>query len=673
VTEDSATPFSDFLDDYLAECDEHLTGVRRLLLTLEGSVGRAEINRGVLDDLFRHFHSLKGISGMVELRHAEDLAHHLEDYLRALRQGDMILTAGGVDALFDGAQLLEQVIGGRKAGTPAPPIGAVVNRITRLVATVASAAERASATAVLSAAGGRPAPPSVPRWRCTFSPSADLVARGIRVDTVRKRLSSAGEILNAVPRVAADGAIAFEFELSAHLDDQALASWRDDGIVVARTVAAEEAEGDAAPVPASFVAGAVVPVVGSASAALSVAPSHFVRVDLTRLDDLMRNVGDLVISRARLADTLARVEARIPAGEWRSIQENAVVIDRQLRMLREGIMRVRLVPVGEIFRRMPFVVRDLARETGKRVRLELRGQDTEIDKFLIERMMDPILHLVRNAVSHGIETVEQRLAAGKSPEGTIVLSAATAGDIVRMEISDDGKGVDAEAVVAQAKAAGLQVPQGTPEANHLVSLLCAPGLSTRDASDRASGRGVGMGVVQAAVEELSGSLSLETTAGAGTRFVLGLPVTVAIADALIARVGSETFAVPQGSVREVIAVTVSALLQVERNEMTPYRGAALPIVRLGRLFGLPDTTRDRLHVFVVGTGAAALGIAVDRIVGQREIVVRPIADSLVRVEGISGATDLGDGHVVLILDPVVLARHVRERPDRVFAAAGVAS
>jgi two-component system chemotaxis sensor kinase CheA len=177
-----------------------------------------------------------------------------------------------------------------------------------------------------------------------------------------------------------------------------------------------------------------------------------------------------------------------------------------------------------------------------------------------------------------------------------------------------------------------------------------------------------MGVVQSAVEELSGSLSLETTPGIGTRFILELPVTLAIANALIARVGSETFAVPQSSIREVIEVAVSALLQVERNEMTPYRGAALPIVRLGRLFGLPETTADRVHVFVVGTGAAALGIAVDRIVGQREIVVRAIADSLVRVDGISGATDLGDGHVVLILDPAMLARHTRERPDRVFIA-----
>jgi two-component system, chemotaxis family, sensor kinase CheA len=669
VTEENATPFSDFLDDYFAECDEHLMGVRRLLLALEVSVGRADIDRGVLDELFRHFHSLKGISGMVELRPAEDLAHHLEGYLRALRSGEAILTSEGVDALFDGAQMLEQVIGARRARTAPPLIDPVVGRIEQLVAAVASSERGASATAASAPTGAVAAALSKPRWRCTFAPSADLMARGIRVDTVRKRLSSAGEILNAVPRVTDSGAIAFEFDLAARLDDATVAAWRDDGITVEAVAAAERADRDDAQPLKSAVAAVVHPADGDTLSA-SVAPSHVVRVDLARLDALMRNVGDLVISRARLTDTLARIEKAIPAGEWRAIQENAVAIDRQLRTLREGIMRVRLVPVGEIFRRMPFVVRDLARETGKRVRLELQGQGTEIDKFLIERMMDPILHLVRNAVSHGIETVEDRVAAGKRPEGTIVLSAATAGDIVRMEISDDGKGVDAEAVVARAKAAGLQVPQGTPEANHLLSLLCAPGFSTRDESDRASGRGVGMAVVQSAVEELSGSLSLETTPGAGTRFILELPVTLAITDALIAKVGSETFAVPQGAVREVIEVAVSELLQVERNEMTPYRGAALPIVRLGRLFGLPDTTRDRLHVFVVGAGAAGLGIAVDRIVGQREIVVRAIADSLVRVEGISGATDLGDGHVVLILDPAVLARQLRERPDRVFVAAG---
>jgi len=196
MTSDNNTPFSDFLDDYFAECDDHLMGVRRLLLTLEGSVGQSEINRPALDELFRHFHSLKGISGMVELRAAEDLAHSLEDYLRALRQGEAALSAEGVDALFDGAQMLEQVIGARRAGTATPPIDVVVARIARVVAD--GATDRATANAARPAATAASAPPrpQKPRWRCTFSPSAELVARGIRVDTVRQRLSSAGEITN---------------------------------------------------------------------------------------------------------------------------------------------------------------------------------------------------------------------------------------------------------------------------------------------------------------------------------------------------------------------------------------------------------------------------------------------------------------------------------------------
>src|SRR4030095_4052886 len=243
---DNPTPFSDFLDDYFAECDDHLMGVRRLLLALEGSVGRADLNRNALDELFRHFHSLKGISGMVELRAAEDLAHSLEDYLRALRQAEAPRTSGGIDALFDGAQLLEQIIGARRAGNSAPSIESVVARIGRVLD------ERASGSAAPvpeRTAGAIDTP--VPRWRCTFSPSADLVARGVRVDTVRKRLTDAGEILNAVPRVMPDGAIAFEFDLAAQLDDATLAAWREDGIIAEPAAAAVDAAVDGADVSAS--------------------------------------------------------------------------------------------------------------------------------------------------------------------------------------------------------------------------------------------------------------------------------------------------------------------------------------------------------------------------------------------------------------------------------------
>ncbi|MGH9144338.1 MAG: chemotaxis protein CheA, partial [Vicinamibacterales bacterium] len=607
------TAFPDFLDDYFAECDEHLVGARRLLLALEESIGRAEINRQVLDELFRHFHSLKGISGMVELRQAEDLAHRLEDYLRVLRNGAVRLSTEGMDALLDGTQMLEQVVAVRRSGGTFPATAHVLSRIAQLVESVSASGE-----ARLASDNAAASPNGLPRWRCSFAPNADLVARGIRVDTVRGRLADAGEILEATPRVAPDGSIAFDFVVAGALEEASIAAWRADGIEVAR-------------IQEEPLSSAESRVLGEteATAPPAAAASQYVRVDLARLDALMRNVGDLVIGRARLADTLSRVESHIPSGDWRAIQENAIQIDRHLRTLREGIMRVRLVPVGEIFRRMPFVVRDLARETGKRVRVELRGQTTEIDKFLIERMMDPVLHLVRNAVSHGIETVEDRLAAGKGPEGTIVLSAATVGDIVRIDIADDGCGVDPEAVLAHAREAGLPIPPGAHDAATLLSLICAPGFSTRAESDRASGRGVGMSVVQAAVEELSGTLRLETEQGTGTRFVLELPVTLAITDALIAKVGAETFAVPQGSIREVIEVAVSTLLQVERNEMMPYRGAALPVVRLSRLFGLPDSARDRLHLFVVGSGSTAIGVAVDRIVGQREIVVRAIVDTLV--------------------------------------------
>jgi two-component system chemotaxis sensor kinase CheA len=652
--------FSDFLDDYYAECDEHLMGARRLLLALETSIGRDAVNRTVLDELFRHFHSLKGISGMVELRAAEELAHRLEDYLRVLRTGDTVLTRDGLDALFDGTQMLDQVIAARRAQIPLPSIDAIAGRIAHLVAPRAVPTNSRPGIGDITPV----AVAAAQRWQIRFIPSQELVARGIRVDAIRKRLASAGEILGATPRVTPDGAIAFDFVFAGSVDAATAAEWQRDGLQMEPV---EEGEIQSAPTGAIDA----LPLEADLSPSpATVAPSHVVRVDLTRLDDLMRNVGDLVISRARLGETLSKVERRLAPAEWRSIQENAVALDRQLRTLREGIMRVRLVPVGEIFRRMPFVVRDLARESGKRVRLELQGQGTEIDKFLIERMMDPVLHLVRNAVSHGIETAEERIAAGKRPEGTIVLSAATAGDVVRIEIADDGRGIDAKAVIARAHAAGLPVPPGPPDAAALLSVICAPGFSTREQSDRASGRGVGMSVVKSAVDELSGAMYLESEPGVGTTFILDLPVTLAITDALIARAGGDTFAVPQGSVREVIEVTTAAMLQVERNEMIAYRGGALPIVRLSQLFGIGETTRDRLHVFVVGTGSGALGIAVDRIIGQREIVVRTITDPLVRVAGIAGATDLGDGHVVLILDPAVLARQMRDRPNRTYAAGG---
>jgi two-component system chemotaxis sensor kinase CheA len=283
-----------------------------------------------------------------------------------------------------------------------------------------------------------------------------------------------------------------------------------------------------------------------------------------------------------------------------------------------------------------------------------------VDKFLVERMMDPVLHLVRNAVSHGIEPADERRAAGKSEAGRLTLSAASVGDLVTLEIADDGRGVDVEAVRRRARTAGIPVGDAPLEGLELLDILCAPGFSTRDTADRAAGRGVGMGVVKGAVRELGGTLTLDTAPGQGTRFLIELPLTLAITDAIIAAVGGQMFAVPQASVREVIDVSADAVRVLENHEIIPYRGGVLPLLRLSTLFGLTPRPGRSLHVFVIGHGAAGLGVAVDRIHAQREIVVRPMADPLIRAEGITGATDLGDGRVVLILDLVRTGRLATE-------------
>jgi two-component system chemotaxis sensor kinase CheA len=642
------------MDDYFAEAEEHMIAVRRGLLAVEETLG-SDAPPGVLEELFRSFHSLKGISAMVELREAELLAHHMESCLRVIRQGHLTLTATSLEVLVDGARLLDRVIDARRSSSELPSIEALAEALESVARGGGPVASGAPVTPAVSSPAVVPGGARL--WRITFAPTPALVDRGVKVDTVRARLLQIGEIVSVAPRVLPGGGIAFDFEV--RTDDEAqLVAWRDDGLtyepLVTAIPAAVGAADDlvSAPPPAER-AQWDVPAAG---------PTNFVRVDLARLDDLMRLVGELVVTRSRLEDTLYRVEAHVPFQEWRALQEHNAGIERHLRDLREGVMRVRLVPVGEIFRRMPFVVRDLARDSGKRVRLELLGQQTEIDKFLIERMMDPVLHLVRNAISHAIEAPDERIAAGKPPDATIRLTASTAGETVVLEIADDGRGIDVADVARRARDRGMAVPEGALDGAALLDILCASGFSTRDEADRGSGRGVGMAVVRSAVHELGGTLAVDSEVGRGTIFKMTLPLTLAITDAIIAHVGPHTFAVPQAAVRELIDVEATSLRTIERNELLAYRGGTLPILRLSRLFGLGTSPRSRFHAIVVGAGLATVGLLVDRIGGQREVVVKTIADPLIRVDGVSGATELGDGRVVLILDVSALSRTVRHRP-----------
>ncbi|MGE5358762.1 MAG: chemotaxis protein CheA [Bacteroidales bacterium] len=671
-TPDDADFAESFLDDFFAESEEHLTSIRRSLLALDAALTRGTSPAGALDEMFRSFHSLKGIAGMVELDRAELLAHDMESYLRAVRDGDLALSRVGLEALMDGTRALDAVVAAHKDKTPPPDIEDTRRSVAALIPPSTSTA--GSGRALRDAAMVRdPDPAPVPEpgaeadglslWHVTFVPSTDLLARGVNVNTVRDRLLAVGEILSARPTVTPSGGIAFQFEVTSGADPDIFERWRDEGITATRE------DVDAAP---PRLRGAPAEPAATQRAPLGVqsVASKLVRVDLTRLDDVMRIVAELVVSRGRLEDQLLRVALAHPELDVRALGEASEAIDRQLRELRASVMRARLVPIREIFGRMPFVVRDLARDNQKQVKLDLRGQDTEIDKFVIERLMDPILHLVRNAISHGIELPAERVARGKPAVGTVGLHAATVGDTVLIEVEDDGCGIDRAAVLARARALGLDAPEGG-DTRGMLDLLCGAGFSTREEADRASGRGVGMAVVKQVVERLSGSLDLYTEPGRGTRFTISVPVTLAIIDALICRIGGQRFAVPQSAVREVLALAAADVRALENNEIFPYRDGVLPLVRAERVLGLDaGASKPHLHVFVIGQGPQAVGLGVDRILGQRDVVVRAVGDPLLRVDGIAGATDLGDGMPVLILDPPALVRlrHARAEAPAYTAA-----
>ena len=621
--------FDQFLDDYYAECDEHLVSIRRALVTLEDEVGTGSVDRTLLDNLFRSFHTLKGISGMVGLAAAEQLAHHLESYLRELREGTVVLSGPGFEALVTGVSLLEGVINARRNDQTAPSIDEMVNRLQAISVDATtnnletSAAPLKKETATES---------TTRRWEVEFTPTAELSDRGVNVNSVRARLQELGQLIQAKPVVKGAGEIAFQFVVATNADESALVSLEPDGLTF-----------KPAPVEPAPRSREIQPIP-------TIAPASVVRVDLDRLDELMRIVGELVISRTRLDDQVAELKRVTPPTVWRPLQETSLSMGRQLRDLRESVMRVRMVQIGEIFERMTFVVRDLARESNKKIIVQLSGGETEIDKFLVERMMDPLMHLVRNAVSHGLETVAEREAQGKRSEGLLSLSAMTAGERIVIKIADDGRGIDRQRVIQRAEAHGLS--HGNAEMNNeaLLDLICTPGFSTRDQADRESGRGVGMDVVKKATEELGGRVLLETRTGEGTTFTIELPLTLAIAEALIVSVNGQRFAVPQSAVKEVLEVESASTKVLENNEIISYRGKVLPLLRLARVFEIDDKRGERFHVLVLGEETNAVGLAVDRILGQREIVVRAIKDPLAQSKGIAGATELGDQRVVLILD-----------------------
>ncbi|NOK34304.1 chemotaxis protein CheA [Corallococcus exercitus] len=381
-----------------------------------------------------------------------------------------------------------------------------------------------------------------------------------------------------------------------------------------------------------------------------------VRVDIGRLDGLINMVGELLLIKAnlqRLAET-SRQDGTVALSKLfgQELSRETRQLERKLEALQEGLLEARMVPVGQVFDKLARLVRKIAREAGKEIDFVSSGGEVELDKLIVEELSDPLMHLIRNAIDHGAEGPEARLGAGKPRRAVVRLRAEQKGNHVVISVSDDGSGIDEVRVREVALARGLVTPSQVSEMTRreLLNLIFLPGFSTRSSVSSLSGRGVGLDVVKNNLGNLSGIIDVWSERGKGTAFHLTLPVTLAIVRALVVGVSGRTYAVPLNSVLEILSVQPRDIRTVERREVLDLRGQTLPFLRLGRLFHLPEREVNRHFVVVVGLAQQRLGIAVDELFGQQDIVTKPLGGRLSRVKGISGATDLGNRRTVLVLD-----------------------
>ncbi len=383
-----------------------------------------------------------------------------------------------------------------------------------------------------------------------------------------------------------------------------------------------------------------------------------IRIDTDRLDDVMNLVGELVLERNRLLRIVKGLEEKYEDDDdVLPLSENGARMDLLTTDLQMAVMKTRMQPVKKVFSKFPRMVRDIARSSGKEIELQMEGEETELDKSVIEEIGDPMVHLIRNSVDHGIEPPDEREKNGKSRQGRVTLSAYHEGDNIVIEIEDDGRGIDSEKIKLKAVEKGLI---GKPEAELMskkeaLNLIFAPGFSTAEKVTDISGRGVGMDVVKTNISNLNGIVDIESEIGKGSRFILKLPLTVAIIDALMVGVGEEIFAMPLASVIETIRVAKEEIKTISDKEVISLRDGVLSLVRLSNEFDIETSEDlDRLYVVVIGLAEKRVGVIVERLYGQEEVVIKSLGDYLSNIDGVSGATVTGDGKVVLILDISIL-------------------
>jgi two-component system chemotaxis sensor kinase CheA len=678
------------LADFVSEAQETIDALGRDLMRLEA--GGDDPAPDLVNAVFRAAHSLKGLSSMFGVERMARLAHALEDLLDDVRMGRRALDRAATDLLLESPEVFSRIVAEEAAGEPPRTADAAARLTDRLrvrdavrpraaADPLAAVALGAEVRAVLTEYEEHRLRTAVERGQGLFrvKVSYALASFDAELGALTGRLKAIGEVISTLPAADARDPQAIGFELLFASREAAAAIRREagSGAAVEEVGRREEAPG-AAPAAAPPRPPALSPAPQPEEAAASLrSVSQAVRVDIRKLDGLMNVVGELVLVRSSLLAVAERLKADgadpVLAAE---LQRANRALGRRLDELQAGILEVRMVPLDQVFDKLARMVRKTAREVGKEIELHVEGGDVELDKLIVEELSDPLMHLIRNAIDHGIEAPDERARLGKPPAGQLHLRAAQKGNQVEIRVEDDGAGIDEERIREVAVQRGLASGEAVRELGRrdVMNLIFAPGFSTARQVTPLSGRGVGMDVVKNNIANLSGMIDLRSERGRGTRFELKLPVTLAIVRALVVSVAGRTYAVPLNSVLEILEVCAVEVRALSRREVISVRGATLPLVRLARTFGLPeDRSPDPFFVVVVGLAQERLGIAVDELVGQQDIVVKPLGPHLQGVRGIAGATDLGARRTVLVLDVGAIIEDVVAGEGRRDPPAGAAA
>jgi len=693
-------------EEFFSEAQELVDGLGRDLLTLDSGVKSGRVDPELINDVFRAVHTLKGLSGIFGATMMTGVSHELEDVLDELRLGRMEVSAPVLDVVFRAVELYGRLLSAERGDGPAPEaeVEALLMALGGLTGRGAGAEASPVAQYELDPGLlGVLTEYEEHRLRSSIQSGLNLFKLRVQfplatidtaLDDLKAKARPLGEIITYLPTGGGSDADAIELEILMASREKVATVKRELESPnlhieeVARrhvgpgpnTSAPMRPSVSPTPIP-SFEAepGTALAQLHSHTPGTSIAPppegakdvslrsvSQTVRVDIRKLDHLMNIVGELAIVRTSLGAMAERLRQR---PELREVSQELHRVhrafDRHLQQMQNGILEVRMVPLAQAFDKLARIVRQLSRELDKPVNLVITGAETELDKLLVEELSDPLMHMIRNAIDHGIETRNERAEVGKPSMGTIALNAFQKGNQVVLEVEDDGRGMAQSLLISSAIRKGILTAEEAREMSprEILSLVFRPGFTTREEVNETSGRGVGMDVVKTNIARLGGIVDLSSEEGIGTKVTITLPITLAIISVLFVEVCGRSYAMPLTSVEEAIAFDSSMVRVVDGRDVMTVRGTTLPICSLAKLFGHPPASfPSHGFVAIASVGNRRLGFVVDRLVGQQDIVIKALGRTLRNVRGFAGATELGDQRVTLVLDVSALVDEVLAAP-----------